>query len=122
MTSNNCGARRLVPDRAEFPNFIATGEKEAVRLIIPLENPLTMGHLSRTAWSVATSIFKQLACQVSWQKSLFRMLMCHWTLKVSRYASRADAQVRCMESSEWHCVVTVNPENTEMMKDASTTG
>jgi hypothetical protein len=45
--------------------MITESKKEAVRLIIPLENPLTRGHLSRTAWSVATWTIKQPACQVS---------------------------------------------------------
>ena len=43
--------------------FQLTPKTKAARLIIHKENPLTLEHLSRTAWSVATIETKQKPCQ-----------------------------------------------------------
>jgi hypothetical protein len=48
-------AKAQAADQPKNPT-IRISKKEAARLIIPRENPLTPGHLSRTALGVATSL------------------------------------------------------------------
>jgi len=55
---------------------------EAARLIIPLENPLTLEHLSRTAYGVATSWKKHPACQAV--RDLWKFSACRRFRRIRR--------------------------------------